>query len=111
MSVPKSHTPANCFVCNRRATGMGAGDGRDPKWLCAECLLMVRDIKAVKNFDGYETNAVTDCVNALGRHLEGLGKTDLADFDDFEARLAVECVIREFGDSLRRQIRENRAPF
>ena len=72
---------------------------------------MAKDLGAVRNFDAYEEKAVTDCVDAIGNWLGDVGKIDLSEFTEPEQRLLVEIAVKEFGDSIRRQIRTNTAPF
>ncbi len=72
---------------------------------------MASDLSSVRSFDAYENIAVTDCVDAIGNWLGDTGKTDLAEFNEEEQRLLVTIAVKEFGDSIRRQIREGRAPF
>lgn len=108
---PATHDPTTCWLCQRRACGLGIGNERDPRWLCEECALLAEDIRRVKNFDAYETKALEDAGADGGAYLEGIHKTDLADLSEGEYSEFVMMVIKGFGDSLRRQIRERRAPF
>ncbi|MDF2809523.1 MAG: hypothetical protein K0S56_554 [Microvirga sp.] len=110
MSSPQ-HEPAECFVCQRRATGLGIGDVKNPRWLCVECSLIAEQIRSTKRLDMYEVSAIGDAMNAVGTYLEEIGKTDLGDFEDIEARTLVKRAVLEFGNSIRRQIREHKAPF
>lgn len=110
MSSPV-HEPAECFVCQRRATGLGIGDTRSPKWLCVECSLIAEQIRSTKRLDMYEVSAIGDAMNAVGFYLEEINKTDLGEFTDIEARTLVKRAWLAVGDSIRRQIREHKAPF
>lgn len=106
-----THEPAECFVCQRRATGLGVGDIRNPKWLCQECSTIAEQIRSTKRLDMYEVNALGDAMNDVGAYLSEIGKTNLADFEDIEARELVKRAVLGFGRSIRKQIREHRAPF
>lgn len=104
--------PADCFVCKRRAVGIGAGNpGGNPRWICSDCIPHLSEIRTVRNFDPYELTARRDAVDKVGSYLEQAGKTDLGDFTEEEALGLVTTVIHEFGESLRRQVAELRAPF
>lgn len=101
----------DCTICHRHATGLGIGAPNNIKWLCTECALLAKDLGAVRTFDAYEEMAVTDCVDRLGEWLGDLDKTDLTEFNEGEQRLLIEIAVKEFGDSIRRQIRSGAAPF
>lgn len=100
-----------CAICRRRATGLGIGPPNKIKWLCTECALLAGDLSRVRSFDAYEEIAVSDCVDKIGTWLADIDKTDLASFCEEEQRLLVTIAVKEFGDSIRRQIRSGEAPF
>ncbi len=111
MASPHINDPAECFLCRRHATGIGAGDGRRPRWVCDDCIPQIKEIRQVRNFDPYEKRARADAGDKAGAFLEGIGKTDLADLSEEEWQQFLTTVIHEFGESLRRQVAELRAPF
>lgn len=100
-----------CAICRRHATGLGIGAPNNIKWLCTECALLAGDLARVRSFDAYEEKAVGDAVDKIGEWLGELDKTDLAEFNDDEQRRLVEISVKEFGESIRRQVRKNEAPF
>lgn len=103
--------PDSCTICRRHAIGIAVGPANAPKWLCAECVVLVGEIRKLKSLDPYEEIAVGDCVDAIGEWLADIDKTDLAEFGPDEQRYLVELTVRSFGDSLRRQLRAGAAPF
>lgn len=108
---PHINDPADCFLCKRHATGIGAGDGRRPRWVCDDCIPQIKEIRQVRNFDPYEARARADAMEKVGELLERFGKTDLGEFTEEEALNLVTTVIHGFGESLRTQVAELRAPF
>lgn len=104
--------PADCFVCRRRAHGIGLQQPRqDPKWLCTECALIVEHIKDVKRFDPYENRAFIAVDEKAGEFCASLEQTDMALMDETERGLLWRRVVQVFGDELRRLIRSGDAPF
>jgi hypothetical protein len=65
----------------------------------------------VRNFDPYEMVARTDAGEKAGAVLDEIGKTDLAELTAEQWQRFLTTVIHEFGESLRRQVAELRAPF
>ena len=65
----------------------------------------------MRNFDPYENRARTDAGEKAGEFLDGIGKSDLAELTVEEWQKFLTTVIHEFGESLRTQIAELRAPF
>lgn len=65
----------------------------------------------MRKFDPYELTARRDAVDKIGEFLGDIGKTDLGDFTEEQALELVTLAIHEFGESLRRQVAELRAPF
>lgn len=108
------HDPANCAVCGRHALGIGLEPkrkGEEPRWLCRECLLLLERIKDVRRLDAYEIKAIEMAGEKAGALLDGWGKTDLAEMDEGEWRQFCKAMCLGFGDSMRRLIKENEAPF
>jgi hypothetical protein len=106
--------PAECFVCKRRATGLGLGNDRTlarPQWLCVECAMMADQIRNVKRLDMYEVGALNDAGREAGEWLDTIGKTDLATLSEIEYREFIKRAILAFGNSIREKIREHKAPF
>jgi len=106
-----NHEPDTCFVCQRHATGLGVGDARNPRWLCQECSLIAEQIRSTKRLDMFEVNALEGGLEAVGEYLDEIGKYDLSTFTDIEARMLVKRAWLAVGNSIRKQIREHRAPF
>lgn len=111
MASPHINDPAECFLCKRHAVGIGAGDGRRPRWVCDDCIPHIREIRQVRNFNPYEARARADAMEKVGALLEKFGKTDLGEFSEEEAEELLTTVIHEFGESLRAQVAELRAPW
>lgn len=65
----------------------------------------------MRNFDPYELIARRDAGSAAGAYLDEIGKSDLADLTEEQWLKFLAKVISGFGDSLRTQIAELRAPF
>lgn len=111
---PDPHTPADCFMCGKRAIGIGLGlthsRDKDPKWLCAPCSLLLEDFRKIKRMDAYELKAREGGVEAAGEYLSSLGKTDLAEFQEEEALMLVGRIWDGCANHLRALVREG-APF
>jgi hypothetical protein len=108
-----NHDPADCHVCGRHAQGVGlepARKGQEPRWLCAECLLIVDRIRMVKRFDPYELKARVGGMNAGGALIEEYGP-DLSDWTEEQVLIFVGAVWKGCADEMRRLIREGEAPF
>lgn len=103
--------PLTCHCCQRRAVGIGVGDARNPKWLCQECVDIVGHIARARRLDPYELKALDGGVDAVGEYLQQLGKTDLAEMDELEARLLVKAAWEGSGKRLRKLLIESEAPF
>lgn len=111
MTLTPPPEPADCFCCHRAATGIGIGDRFNPKWLCVECALLAKDIREVKKFSVYEDRAVDEAGADAGNYLDSIGITDLSALSQNQWRAFIKKMIFGFGASLRRQVREGRAPF
>lgn len=108
----KDGTPTTCSVCQRHAIGIGIGDGKDPRYLCGECVRLIEHIKRIERFDHYEMAALEGAVDAVGNYIASIGnKTELADFDELEQRMLCKEVVKGFGNELRRLIEIGEAPF
>ncbi len=103
--------PTDCIICHRHATGLGIGDGKNPRWLCPECAPLADDIRRMKRLDGYELNAIGDAVEKVGEYVESIGKSELSEFTELEQRELIKRAVLSFGSSIRKQIREHRTPF
>jgi len=105
-------TPACCHICGRHALGVGVGSDRgDPKWLCAECVQIMEQIRNTRRFDPYEIDAVKAAGETAGEYLDGIDKTDLAELSEDEWRTFCRTLIDAFGVSMRKLIREGSVPF
>jgi hypothetical protein len=114
LSIPDHHIPAECLVCKRHAIGIGLGNDRTlsrPQWLCAECAIMCDQIRNVKRLDMYELSALDAAGAQAGSYLDTIGKSDLATLNELEWREFLKRVVLSFGNSIRKQIREHKAPF
>lgn len=105
------NTPAVCNCCGRHAIGIGIGDAKEPRYLCGECVLLIEQIKQVRRMDPYELEALSGGVDAVGEYLEKIGKTDLADMDELDARMLVKAAWQGCADRLREVVRKGVAPF
>jgi hypothetical protein len=103
--------PADCVVCHRRAIGLGIGSPQSPRWLCTECALIAEDIRAARRLDPFEVAALNDACAEGGGYLDDLDRTDLVTLSEHEFREFCRRVVLGFGASIRKQIREHRAPF
>lgn len=103
--------PTTCHCCQRHAVGIGVGPASKPQWLCHECVQIVGHVARAKRMDPYELKALDGGVDAVGEYLSGIGKTDLADMDELEARLLVKAAWQGCGDRLRELLVEGEAPF
>lgn len=104
-----------CHVCQRHAIGVGVqhntSNRNEPiRWLCRECADIAMHIRSVRRMDPYELQALDGGVDAVGAYLGTIGKTDLAEMDELEARLLVKAAWSGCGDRLRKVLREG-APF
>lgn len=104
-------TPTTCFCCNRQAIPIGVGDAKEPKYLCAQCVEHLAEIRRIQRFSPFEHKAVEAAGEKAGALLDQWNKTDLAVLDPEEWRLFLKTVIEEFGRDLRRQFVANEAPF
>ena len=73
--------------------------------------MMCDQIRNVKRLDMYELSALTDAGEQGGSFLDSIGKTDLAALSELEYREFLKRVVLGFGNSIRKQIREHKAPF
>lgn len=108
-----SYTPACCFVCGRRAEGLGMGfrsRGDDPKWLCEECIELGSIISKVKRFDVFEDRALSAVIEKVGPLVEQFG-SDLGEWDMDQVEEFVASVVMGFGNCLRDEIKKSEAPF
>lgn len=115
MTIPPEHTPADCHFCGKHAIGLGIGFAHsrdtDPRWLCAECSLILEDFKKIKRADAYEIRARDGGDEAACNYCAELGKTDLAEMDDLERSLLWKAVWDGCAAELRRLVRDGSAPF
>lgn len=123
-----------CAVCARRSAGLGyaPADRKPVLWVCDDCLPLAREAYAMRKFDAFENIALTDAVKAtadeqIGAVVEAIwasGVQTLADlspekFSEVVERLVLDGALHEatrkgimaFGDSIRKQCSENKAPF
>src|SRR5690606_27604632 len=96
--------PTTCHICQtERAIGIGIGftsnRDKDPRWLCAECALIVEDIRKIKRMDAYELAALDKVDEIAGEYAASVGKTDMADFEDIERRMLWKTVVQGYGNA------------
>ena len=102
--------PDQCHVCGRRAVGLGVQDKHEPiRWLCKECADIAEHIKHRRRLDPYELRALDTGVEAVGEYLQGLGKTDLKEMDELEAKMLVKAAWEGCARGVRSALKE--APF
>jgi ribosomal protein L37AE/L43A len=103
-----------CFVCRRRAAGIGVGKPGQQGWLCMTC-----DINLAKeayhmsgrDFDVFERRALKAAGETAGAYLDEIGKTDLASLDEAQWLHFLERVVTAFGDAVRAEVQSGKAPF
>lgn len=106
--------PTTCHICQvNRAIGIGVGfttsRDKDPRWVCADCSLLLEDIRRIKRMDAFEHAALTAVDDIAGDFAAEHG-TDIAEYDDLTRRMLWKTVVQGYGRELRRGIRDN-APF
>jgi hypothetical protein len=111
--MPDPHAPDICHVCGDKAIGIGIGfthnRDRDPRWICADCSLIIEDIKRVKRMDAYQLRALDKVDDIAGEFAADHG-TDMAAMDDVTRRMLWKTVVQGYGNALRAAIRDS-APF
>ena len=102
-----------CFLCRRRADGLGVGTPNKLGWVCQDCLPLSKDAYAMTDraFDTFEQRAIAAAGEQAGGYLDEIGKTDLAQLDDTEWRLFLNTVVRSFGEAIRTEVQSGKAPF
>lgn len=102
--------PTVCWCCGRHAHGIGVGDFKtDPRWLCRECIPIIEYIRTAKRLDPYELRAIDHGVAAVGEYLDSIGKYDLSEMDEHDARMIVKAAWIGCAEGIRKELRE--APF
>ena len=101
--------PESCFVCRRRADGLGVMKGPRVGWLCQQCADGGYGMRAsrmpVREFDRYETGAVRRAAEGrAGAYLDGLGRTDLAELHPEEWQHVCRLIVEDFGAGIRAEI-------
>ncbi len=111
------HTPTTCWLCSRRAEGIGIGQfpsdyrpNSDPKFLCLNCIPLAAQLRTTTKFDHYESNAIDATIEAVGPLIGEFG-SDLAEWTPEQRVEFVTAVILGFGTSIREQIRTQEVPF
>lgn len=109
------HSPTTCWLCSRRATGIGVGsfgwNGKgDPHFLCENCIPLIEHIRTTTNFDRYETDAIQATIGMAGPLIEKFG-TDLSDWSEDQVTEFVAAIILGFGTSIRQQVRDLEVPY
>ncbi len=103
--------PESCFVCRRRADGLGVMKGNRIGWLCQQCAdggYGTRTIRMpVREFDRYEAGALRRAADGrAGAYLDSLGRTDLADLHPQEWQHVCRLIIEDFGEGIRAEVGE-----
>lgn len=106
--------PTTCHICQTtRAIGIGIGfthrNDTDPRWLCAECSLMLEDIRKIKRMDVYERRAL-DRVDDIAGDFAADHGTDMAAMDDDTRKALWKTVVQGYSSALRAEIRDG-VPF
>ncbi|AWN43145.1 DUF6511 domain-containing protein [Methylobacterium durans] len=98
----------SCFVCRRRADGLGVNQGNRIGWLCQQCADGGYGMKAIRmsarSFDEFEARAIAAAGDAAGAYLDSVGQTDLAKLHPANWRVFCETLITSFGDAIRREV-------
>jgi hypothetical protein len=108
------NNPESCFLCRRRADGVGVGTPKRQGWVCAECgiPLAKEAIKmSDKAFDAFEQRAIQAAGEAAGAYLDSIGKTDLAQLTAAEWSVFCVTMVRSFGDAIRAEVESGKPPF
>lgn len=101
--------PEVCY-CGRQAVGLGIGNPSNPQWLCAECSLMIDEIKRVRRPSAYELQARHGGMEAAGALLDEFG-TDLSAWEEDQVLRFVGACWKGTADRLRELVRDGGAPF
>lgn len=104
--------PECCFVCRRRADGLGYSDNPDSNkrigWMCEDCAHSEIGKAAyaipTKTFDVYEARALQSAGQAGGEYLDAIGQTDLAELDPHNFTVFCTILIETFGTAIRAQV-------
>jgi hypothetical protein len=111
MTIPPEHIPADCHFCGKHAIGLGIGPNpKDPRWLCAECSLILEDFKKIKRADAYEIRARQGGMAAAGPLVEEWG-SDLAEWSEEQVLMFCGTIWDGCAAELRRLVRDGSAPF
>ncbi|SFB52490.1 hypothetical protein SAMN03159496_04655 [Rhizobium sp. NFR07] len=103
-------TPAVCNCCGRHAIGIGIGDGKEPRYLCQECVILIEQLKRVRRFDPYELEARMGGMEAAGPLVDEFG-SDLAEWSEEQVLIFCAAIWKGCADKLREVIRKGEAPF
>ncbi|GJE37825.1 hypothetical protein KHHGKMAE_1887 [Methylobacterium persicinum] len=101
--------PECCFVCRRRADGLGVMKGTRVGWLCQQCTDGGHGMRAsrmpVREFDRYEQGALRRASQGrAGAYLDSLGRTDLALLHPEEWQHVCRLIVEDFGAGIRAEI-------
>jgi len=102
-----------CFICRRRADGIGTGTEKKVGWLCNECKDLGPEAYKMsdRHFDEFEKRALAQAGEAAGGYLDSLGVTDLAKLQPEEWETFLQTVINTFGSAIRTEVQSGKAPF
>ena len=102
--------PTTCHVCGRQATGLGVGTLRDPKWICAECVPIIDEIKRMRRPTAYEIKAREGGMEAAAPLVKEFGPR-LDEWTEEQALQFVGACWRGTADRIRELIKQGEAPF
>lgn len=107
--TPHLDTPETCFVCRRRADGLGVMKGHRVGWLCQQCADGGYGMRASRmpgrQFDQFEEGALRRASEGrAGAYLDSLGRTDLAQLHPEEWRHVCRLIVEDFGTGIRAEI-------
>lgn len=106
--------PADCHICGKHATGIGLGftnpRDKDPRWICAECVPLLEQIRMIRRMDPFELKARSGGLEAAAPLVEEFGP-DLSAWDEEQALRFCGAVWDGCARELRRLIRNGDAPF
>lgn len=107
--------PASCIVCGRRPEGYGyTPTARHAiAWACTDHLPEARMAYHMPRtkLDAFEQVALRDAGDMAGAYLDSIGETDLAKLSEEQWLIFRKTMLEEFGESMRRQIDKDGAPF
>ncbi len=102
--------PADCHICGRHAIGVGIGAHNNPKWVCEECVAIIKHVRAVKRLDPYEMKAREGGMDAAAPLVGEFGP-DLSLWEEDQVLSFCGAVWKGCADRIRTLIASGEPPF